>query len=347
MNFVFITWILFLISIQFITPQSFSTKIFHPLSNAFAITLELGGTLPRTDYKINELDIYGRILTEYYFTSRSIHAFGLRLFTGGGFINGEVFSNEPVNPPVSDKYRTGLFFAGAGFIYTIKIGYGVPYISATAGYLAFDPGDKEGNQLPGNNLPLYKKETSLYSGEIGIKFPFSDIWSLNLGLDINFTGTDYLDDVKIESNRDAFLSFFTGISIILGKNTDIDNDGIDDAIDLCLETPEGETVDEFGCSIRPKTFDNFSYDISEDKFVSNGIFTDGNLICFQIDVFQEIKKAKELQQKIITLGYQAFIVNMQSGNSIWYSIRIGYFDSFQEAKLFKEIFFKKTRLKLN
>lgn len=331
---------------QFLIPQSVSTKKFHPLSSAFVITLELGGTLPKTDYKINELDIYGRILTEYYFTSRSIHAFGLRLFAGGGFINGEVFSNEPVYPPVSDKYRTGLFFAGAGLIYSIKFGYGIPYISATAGYLAFDPGDKEGNQLPGNNLSLYKKGTSLYSGEIGMKFPFSEIWSLNLGLNINFTGTDYLEDIQTGSNNDAFLSCFTGISLFLGKSTDSDNDGIDDDVDLCLETPEGEKVDEFGCSIVPKTYDNFTYDMSKDKFVSNGIFTDGNLICIQVDVFQEIKKAKLLQQKINSLGYQAFIFNLQIGNSIWYSVRIGYFESLQDARIFREIFFKKTVLKL-
>ena len=332
--------------IQFIIPQSDSPKIFHPLSNAFAITLELGGTLPKTDYKINELDIYGRILTEYYFTSRSIHAFGLRLFAGGGFINGEVYSNEPVYPPVSDTYRTGLFFAGAGLIYAIKVGNGVPYISATAGYLAFDPGDKAGNQLPGNTFSLYKKESLLYSGELGIRFPFSNIWSLNLGLNINFTGTDYIDDIKTGSNNDAFMSFFTGVSLYIGKSTYIDNDGIDDDVDLCLDTAEGETVDEFGCSISPKTYDNYLYDISNDKFITNGIFTDGNLICLQVDIFQEIKTAKDLQREINSLGYQAFIFNIKLNNLIWYSVRIGYFDSLNDARIFREIFFKKTGLKL-
>lgn len=332
--------------IQFIIPQSVSTKIFHPLSNAFAITLEFGGTLPKTDYKINELDIYGRILAEYYFTSRSIHAFGLRLFAGGGFINGEVYSNEPVYPPVSDKYRTGLFIAGAGLIYAIKFGNGVPYISAMAGYLAFDPGDKEGNQLPGNNSSLYEKESPIYSGEIGIKLPFSEMWSLNVGLNINFTGTDYLDDIKTSSNNDAFLSLFTGISLLIGKSTDIDNDGIDDDVDLCLDTAEGETVDEFGCSISPKIYENYLYDISDDKFIANGIFTDGNIFCFQVDVFQEINKAKNLQREINSLGYQAFILNIKLNNLIWYSVRIGYFESLNDAKIFREIFFKKTGLKL-
>jgi len=332
--------------IQIITPQSVSAKIFHPLSNAFAITLELGGTLPRTDYKIHELDIQGRLLTEYYFTSRSIHAFGLRLLAGGGFINGELFSNEPVYPPVSDKYRTGLFFIGGGLIYAIKLGYVIPYFSAIAAYLTFDPGDSEGNQLPGNYLNLYENESQLYSGEIGLKFPFSDIWSLNLVANINFSSTDYLDDIKAGSNKDAFLSFFTGLSLLLGGSTDIDNDGIDDDVDLCLDTPEGERVDEFGCSINLKTFNNYSYDDSKDRFIADGIFTDGNLICLQVDVFQELKKAKELQRKINSWGYQAFIFNIKLNNLLWYSVRIGYFDSLKDARIFREIFFKKTGLKL-
>ena len=332
--------------IHFIYPQTDSTKIFHPLSNAFAITLELGGTFPRTDYKINELDILGRIQTEYYFTSRSIHAFGIKIFAGGGFINGEVFSNEPVYPPVSNKYRTGLFFAGGGFIYAVRVSNGVPYISVMAGYLAFDPGDKEGNQLPGNTFSLYKKETSFYSGEIGVKFPFSETWSLNLGFNINFTNTDYLDDIRTDSNNDAFLSFFTGISLLLGKSKDIDNDGIDDDLDLCLDTPSGVRVDEFGCSIIPKTYDNYSYDILKDKFISNGIFTDGNIFCFQVDIFQEIKKAKELQRKINSLGYQSYIFNIKLNNLTWYSVRIGYFDSLQDAEIFRKIFFKKTGINL-
>ncbi|MCW8803962.1 MAG: hypothetical protein OQK57_06150, partial [Ignavibacteriaceae bacterium] len=69
---------LFFIFTQIIIAQSLSSKAFHPLSNSFGITLEAGGTIPKTDYKIDELDFKGRLLLEYYFTSRSIHAFGLR-----------------------------------------------------------------------------------------------------------------------------------------------------------------------------------------------------------------------------------------------------------------------------
>jgi len=346
LKYVIIAWLSIIIHIDSIIPQSSSTKIFHPLSNSFGISLEVGGSLPCTDYKISELDIIGRLSAEYFFTSRSIHAFGLRLFTGAGYINGEIFSNEPVYPPISDKYRTGLFLVGTGVVYSIKLGYTVPYISASAGHLTFDPGDKEGNKLPGNSFSLYDKSSLLYSAEFGIKFPFNNVWTLNLGLNYYFTDTDYLDDIKIGSKNDGFLSFFAGISFLLGKATDIDNDGIDDDVDFCLDTPEGEKVGELGCSINPKPSIDYIYNLSNDSFIANGIFTDGTLFCLQVNIFQQTNEARLLQQKIVAYGYHTFINNIVIGNSIWYSVRIGYFESLKDAKRFKEIFFRTTGIRL-
>ena len=53
------------------------------------LQLKLGGTIPKTDYKIDELDIASRLLLEYFFPSKSFQAFGIRLIGGGGFIKGE------------------------------------------------------------------------------------------------------------------------------------------------------------------------------------------------------------------------------------------------------------------
>ncbi|MCK7529504.1 MAG: hypothetical protein MZV64_74095 [Ignavibacteriales bacterium] len=142
----------------------------------------------------------------------------LSLVGGGGFIKGEVFSNELVYPPVPDNFRTGFLFLGGGFVYAIRLGNSVPYASATIEYTAFDPGDGNGNQLPNNQFSIYNKNTITYSGEAGVRFPFSDIWSLNLGVNFNFLNTDYFDDIKAGNDNDAFISFFTGISFYLGKN---------------------------------------------------------------------------------------------------------------------------------
>lgn len=344
------TSLIFLVALflpaKLIIPQSTSLKTFHPFSNTLGITLELGGTIPNTDYKLNELDISGRLMIEYFFTSRSIHAFGIRLSAAGGFINGEVFSNEPVFPPVSEKYRTGLLYTGVGFLYAVKLGQSVPYVYTSANYLIFDPGDTQGNQLPGNSQSLYKKETVLYSGELGVKFPFSKIWSLNLGVSLSISGTDYLDDIEKDSNNDGFLSFFIGLSLLLGGSNDIDNDGVDDDMDTCLDTSEGELVDEFGCSLNDIIPEGYSYNNLEDQFISDGIFTDGTTYCFQVNTFNDSLNAETLKNIITSLGYRAEVFKMVMNNSIWYSVRMGYYTTYKQALEYKKNFFFKTKLKI-
>lgn len=340
------TCFLFFIFIQIIIAQPLSSKIFHPLSNAFGITLEAGGTIPKTDYKIDELDFNGRLLLEYYFSSRSIHVFGLRLIGGGGFIKGEVFSNEIVYPPVSDNFRTGFLYLGGGIVYALRLGNGIPYISAMTAYTAFDPMDENGYRLHNNELSIYKKECLLYSGEAGVRFPFGDLWSLNVGANINFSNTDYLEDIKTGNNNDAFIGFFTGVSFYLGKNVDTDNDGVDDEFDLCPDTPEGTEVDEFGCGAPDINSQEIVYDALKDHLISDGIFTDGNSYCFQADIFSDLNKAEELHKKIDSLGYKADIFATSIGSRVWYSVRIGYFNSVKNTKYYRDEFFKKANDKL-
>jgi hypothetical protein len=172
------------------------------------------------------------------------------------------------------------------------------------------------------------------------------MWSLNVGVNINFSNTDYLDDIKAGNNNDAYISFFTGVSFYLGKHIDKDNDGVDDDIDLCPDTPEGAEVDEFGCRVIETALEVIIYDSSKDNFISNGIFTDGTLFCFQADIFREMKDAENLQKKIISLGYNPDIFTLRIGNSVWYSVRLGYFPSFEEARVHKENFFKLNRIEL-
>jgi len=326
--------------------QTDSPRIFHPLSNAFGITIEAGGTIPMSDYKFEELNVTGRLLLEYFFPSRSFSEFGIRLFANTGFIKGDFFSDEIVYPPVSDNFKTGFLSFGGGLVYAMRLGNNVPYISAGLGYITFNPEDKYGFNLPNNQFSVYEKSAMLYTLEAGIRFPFAEMWSLNLGANINFSNTDYLDDVKTGNNNDGFISCFTGISFYLGKNEDKDNDGIDDDIDFCRDTPEGFRVDEFGCSLEDINPITTTYDTLKDTFISDGIFSDGKIFCFQIDVLSDLREASSLRNKILQLGYNAEIIEMDLGGKIWYSVRIGYFKTFEIAKFYREDFFRKTKIRI-
>jgi hypothetical protein len=331
---------------HYILAQSASKNLFHPLSNAFGITIEVGGTVPKTDYKIDELDITGRLLLEYFFTSHSINAFGIRILGGGGYLTGQVFSNDLIYPPVPDNFHTEFLFMGGGLVYALNLGNSVPYISVSSIYISFNPLDENGYQLPNNQFSVYDKGAVLYSAEAGVRFPFSDKWSLNLGVNFNFSSTDYLDDIKAGNNNDAFIGFFTGVSFYLGKNIDTDNDGVADDVDLCPDTPEDTEVSEFGCSFIDLKSQEIYYDSLKDHFLFDGIFSDGNLFCFQVDVFQEKNSAVELQNEILSLGYKADIFKIKFGGRVWYSVRIGYFNSFDNARFYKDDYFKKTNPKL-
>ena len=170
---------------------------------------------------------------------------------------------------------------------------------------------------------------------------------LEPGTNLNFSNTDYLDDLKAGNNNDAFISFFTGLSFYLGKEIDTDNDGVEDDIDLCPDTPVGVKVDEFGCNTSELKSQTANYDILTDHFISDGIFTDYNLYCFQVNVYNEMKKAKDLQNEISNFGFNADILEINVGNLVWYSVRIGYFNSFEKAKVYRDDFFKRMNLKLN
>lgn len=315
-------------------------KTYHPFSNSLGFTLEVGGTIPKTDYKIDELSIIGRILIEYFFTSQSSHTFGLRILGGAGILNGQVFSNDIVYPPVPENFNTDFYFFGCGFLYALNIGKSVPYLSVLAAYTSFNPLDENGYQLPNNKYQVYKNGAMLYSFEAGVRFPFSERWSLNLGGNLNFSNTDYLDDVKAGSNNDTWISFFTGLSYYIHFNNDADCDGVDDDMDLCPDTPEGINVDEFGCSNIDLSFYKALYDSSKDIFISNGIFTDSAMFCFQVEILKDIQEARLLKNKIDFIGYPSYIIKINIGNAEWYSVRIGYFNSFESAFFYKNKFYK-------
>lgn len=326
--------------------QSLPYKKNNPLSNSFATTIEVGSTIPRTDYKIDELSIIGRLMVEYFFELNSNSALGIKILGSGGILKGQIFSNELIYPPASETFNTDFYSIGTGVTYALYFQIFTPYFSASTSLASFNPGDENGYKLPNNQFSIYNNSAMLYTLETGIRFPFSQNWSLNLGLNYNFSDTDYLDDIKAGYNNDGLISFFTGLSFYFGNEIDTDRDGIADDFDLCPDTPIGKEVNEFGCSDSDLRSQETSYDSLKDYFILDGIFSDGKLYCLQVDVFQQLAKAEELQNKILTVGYKADIFTTKFGGRIWYSVRIGYFNSFETIKFFRDNFFKTSKLKL-
>ncbi len=416
MRYLFLIITIICLSLPKIYTQEKTVNTFHPFSGAVVFSAELGGTYPYTDYSTPELDFFGRGLVEYYFPSKSIHAIGIRFLSGGGFISGEdEIANQEIN------YRTSIFFLGGGLTYAIKLGNGVPYVSATISYLRFDPRDKDGYFLPNNKQRKYDQNAIMYSGEFGIRFPFAEILSLNIGLNINFTNTDYLDDIEKGLNTDAFVTAFVGISLYVGAEKDSDGDGVEDNKDICPATPMGLEVDEFGCPIDsdsdgvpdyldnctntprnilidetgcpidldkdgvpdyldkcPNTPQNVSvddngcaegqnaisadvttnqnkkfqeqneilivqgYDELNEKSLADRFYTDGKLYCFLLSSFRDKNFADEEAKNLILDGHNAFVIEAYPYNNyqVWYRVRIGYFNTLEDAKAYKEKYFK-------
>lgn len=79
------------------------------------------------------------------------------------------------------------------------------------------------------------------------------------------------------------------------------------------------------------------YDINSDKNVRGTIFTDGNKYCFQVSSWKEKSQAELELKRLISAGHNAFIVEAylpQKGGN-WYRVRIGYFNSAQDADQYR------------
>jgi len=76
------------------------------------------------------------------------------------------------------------------------------------------------------------------------------------------------------------------------------------------------------------------YNSKREKALKNSIFTDGSFYCFQVSSWKTESYAKRELNKLLSEGYNAFIVSIKPAhkNSIWHRVRVGYFNSLQETK---------------
>lgn len=214
------------------------------LSNLFSFNAEGGLTIGFTDYKSAKLSVIGFGSVGYYFPSTSRSIFGVRVFVSKGYVDGED-SRKSIT-----EFSTKIAQLGANFVYALEINKKfIPYWCIGLSSTWFSPKDINGNKMPGYYYNAYKTQMVTYNNELGVKMVVSDRLSVNINFALDIAGKDYLDDLKAGASIDMFYTIKTGISYYLAIKNDSDNDGVDDKEDICLNTPSGIKVDEFGCPL--------------------------------------------------------------------------------------------------
>ena len=221
----------------------------HPFSGKVVFSSEFGFPHTYSDYLYSVPKLLSRGTIEFYLPVKSPNALGIKVFSGLGNLNAYGRNdNEKYNFP---NFNTNIFFLGTGILYAGKFGYSIPYISMNISHLRVNPKDNKGNLLPFNKKRKYDPDLTMYTVELGLRFLVEDFWSVNLGMNWNVTNSDFIDDLKLNEQKDKFISLFFGLSFYYSgsKYNDTDKDGVIDCRDACPNTPRGVRVDEFGCPI--------------------------------------------------------------------------------------------------
>ncbi len=252
-HFIFGLSFFLLISLTEFYPQSTATEN-RPFQNTMIFGLGGGITLPQTDYESTKIGYALRGAGEYFFKTKSIHYFGLKLNLGYDQVTGEdsrgVLSTANGQQTIPPKFSTGIFTVGLAATYGILIeNVVIPYLSGGVSGASFDPTNGEGQPTSGNTANLYDKTALMYNLEAGVKIFVSEKVSLNISANQYWPQTDYIDDVAAAYENDAYTTVIVGVSFSPFINNDPDNDGIKGSADICANEPEDYDgfEDEDGC----------------------------------------------------------------------------------------------------
>lgn len=96
-----------------------------------------------------------------------------------------------------------------------------------------------------------------------------------------------------------------------------------------IETPPVEEQKEEEPPVEEKPTE---YNFENERAVRGTIFTDGNLYCYQVSSWKRKNVAEQETQKLKDKGFEAFIMEAEiPGRGIWYRVRVGYFNSLDDA----------------
>ena len=76
-----------------------------------------------------------------------------------------------------------------------------------------------------------------------------------------------------------------------------------------------------------------NYNPAAERNVGKMVFTDGYLYCFQVSSFRTREKAESEARELEYKGYKTFVVpaNLPELDGTWYRVRVGYFNTLNEA----------------
>lgn len=105
---------------------------------------------------------------------------------------------------------------------------------------------------------------------------------------------------------------------------------------VTVSLDQGESIP---MNIKEKLPLNYEYRFDIERNVGGMIFTDGYKYCVQISSWRDKLKAEEEVQKLKSKGYSAFVVeaNLPELDGIWYRVRVGYFDTLDEARKIRSV----------
>ena len=227
-----------------ILPQQISGRRFNAYSGTLVFTAEGGVTFGYTDYKGLEYDNLGKASLEYFFPTSSSGSFGLKIFSGIGFLSGKD-SRWALN-----YFRTKLNYIGGGGTFALSIDDAAfLYSSVGASYLWFRPKAMD-DRNPSNVLTGdYRGYEVNFNGELGVRIMLANNLSFNLSGGVHFSPNDNLDNIIVGGKTDLFFVGAAGFSFSFFTKEDSDGDGVDDGVDVCPNTPVGIQVNDFGCPL--------------------------------------------------------------------------------------------------
>ncbi|HPO61790.1 MAG TPA: OmpA family protein [Candidatus Kapabacteria bacterium] len=310
------------ISVCFTFINNFEVKA-QSEANRLAFGFNFGGVKYWGEFTDNQFWLGGDLFFRYNITSDiSLMAVGglaqARYKTGNDIIAlypdyfgdskrvGDFYKNT--NIKINDKNQTRLN------TYELYLSYNffpherfVPYLFVGAGMLNWEPrsGDTGyDGALPNNADKKYDKTKFVFPVGFGFETYLTDNLVLNGRGTLRITGTDYLDDYKIDgSENDIFLTFGLGVSYYILGDADYDKDGLTNDREKAIGTDpknpdtdgdglkDGEEVDTYKTNpLKQDTDDDGLNDFDEiTKHKTNPIQADTD--------FDGLKDGEEITRK--------------------------------------------------